>query len=94
MNEKHAYHITLTGTVQGVSLRITLKAFANELGVVGYVKNEKDGTVTVVVEGHDFQLTQFINFCKQGSSLSRIETIEVQDIKPFGYTEFAIIKNR
>lgn len=94
MNEKRAYHITLTGTVQGVSLRVTLKRFAHELGVTGYVQNEKNGTVTVVVEGHDFQLTQFINFCKQGSSFSRIEAIEVQAIEPFGYTEFTIIKNR
>lgn len=39
------------GRVQGVSFRYYTRLRARELGLVGYVRNQPDGTVEVVAEG-------------------------------------------
>ncbi len=43
--------IVYTGRVQGVGFRATAKRLADEQGVVGWVRNEADGSVRLVAEG-------------------------------------------
>ncbi len=43
--------IRFSGRVQGVGFRATVAHLAGCLGLVGYVQNEWDGTVSVVAEG-------------------------------------------
>ena len=40
-------HIVFQGRVQGVGFRYTAKYMAQSLGLVGWVQNEWDGTVTM-----------------------------------------------
>ncbi len=40
-----------TGRVQGVGFRYTVQALAERFAVVGYVRNEPDGSVELVAEG-------------------------------------------
>ncbi len=42
---------TVRGSVQGVGFRYTTVERAHELGVLGWVRNEDDGTVLVHAEG-------------------------------------------
>jgi acylphosphatase len=44
-------NIKITGKVQGVFFRASTKAVADQIGVKGFVKNEKDGSVYVEAEG-------------------------------------------
>lgn len=44
-------HVRYTGRVQGVGFRHTTEALALELGLVGWVKNLRDGRVEMVCEG-------------------------------------------
>ena len=44
-------HMVYHGRVQGVGFRYTAKRLANALGLVGWVKNEYNGTVTLEVQG-------------------------------------------
>lgn len=41
------------GRVQGVGFRYTAIRAANSLGVSGWVRNERDGSVTVEAQGSD-----------------------------------------
>ncbi len=43
--------IVYTGRVQGVGFRATAKRLADEHAVVGWVRNEADGSVRLVAEG-------------------------------------------
>ncbi len=81
MSTDKAFEIRLFGKVQGVFMRATLKQFADELGIAGFAKNEKDGSVLVHAQGPELPLTQFVNFCKQGSSLGKIETLTVTPVE-------------
>lgn len=49
------------GRVQGVGFRATARHLAAEYKVVGWVRNEADGSVRLVVEGPQDTLTLFLD---------------------------------
>jgi acylphosphatase len=51
---------------------------ARKLGLVGFVKNETDGSVTVVVEGTKEKLDMYLAYLHKGSILSRVENVQVE----------------
>ena len=48
------------GHVQGVGFRYTVKRVSGRFDVVGFVKNQADGSVQLVVEGPSSQLDEFL----------------------------------
>ena len=52
--------LRFSGLVQGVGFRFEAKITADELGLVGWAKNEDDGTVTIEVEGPEVCVDEFI----------------------------------
>ena len=64
------------GEVQGVFFRAQTKKKADELGLVGWVKNEADGSVKVVAQGEDERLNQLIDWCYNIPS-ANVERIEI-----------------
>lgn len=73
-----AVHIFIYGEVQGVFFRRSAKMEAEKLGLVGFVRNRKDGGVDVVCEGIKSKVNLFIKWCRKGSALSKVEKIEVE----------------
>ncbi len=74
-------HIKVFGKVQGVFFRRSAKIKADELGVLGWVKNSDDGSVEVMAQGEKKQVDQFIKWCKKGPPFAKVENTEV-DIRP------------
>lgn len=70
--------IKVFGKVQGVFFRKSAKIKADELGVVGWVKNCDDGLVEVMVQGEKKQVDQFIKWCKKGPPFANVERVEVE----------------
>jgi acylphosphatase len=66
---------TVTGLVQGVSYRYYTRREAVRLGLVGWVKNEDNGSVYIVAEGQDEALRRFLEFMKQGSPSARVKHV-------------------
>ena len=82
--------INIYGKVQGVGFRYSALQKANEIGVRGFAKNRTDGSVYMEVEAEPELLEQFIYWCKQGPSWSRVDDIKVMDIPFNNYREFCI----
>nr|WP_068888275.1 acylphosphatase [Pedobacter panaciterrae] len=91
METKHI-DIRITGKVQGVSFRATTKAVADQMGIRGIIRNEKDGTLYMEAEGDDTLLEVFVEWCNEGPDRAKIENVEVipGDVK--NYQNFEIIK--
>jgi len=53
--------IRFIGRVQGVGFRATAKHLATDLGVNGWVRNEADGSVHLVVEGDESTVKKFLD---------------------------------
>ncbi len=87
-------HITIQidGRVQGVWFRDSVRNAAHKFDLVGYVKNNDDGSVTVEVCGDENNFEEFIKLCKQGPDLSDVENINYtidDDLR--NYNDFKIL---
>jgi len=82
--------LKIHGEVQGVFFRVQAKKRADELGLVGWVRNEPDGTVRIVAENGEDELKKLIEWCYNIPS-ARVEKIDVERGKATGeFEEFAI----
>ena len=71
----------VTGKVQGVFFRQTLKVMAKKNNIFGWVKNLKDGRVESVLEGDEEKINKLIEWAHNGPANSRVECVEVQNEK-------------
>ena len=55
----------IKGRVQGVMFRDFAQRNARKRGVVGWVKNELDGSVSLVAEGDEATLKEYIELIKE-----------------------------
>jgi acylphosphatase len=65
------------GRVQGVFFRQYTRQEAQKLGLTGWVKNERDGTVSVTAVGQEEVLKQFIEFLHRGSPGAVVSRMDV-----------------
>lgn len=77
-------HLTITGKVQGVFFRAHAQKKAEEFGVTGWVANQGDGTVTIVAEGPENKINNFVDWCHSGPSTSEVESIKVEKVEYMG----------
>jgi DNA ligase D-like protein (predicted 3'-phosphoesterase) len=81
---------TVSGGVQGVGFREAAVARAGELGVLGWVRNEEDGTVVVQAEGPDEAVDALVGWLGDGPRGATVEEVEVAKTKVEGHEQFAI----
>lgn len=69
--------IRVFGKVQGVFFRRSAKVGADKLGLAGWVRNNKDGTVEIQAGGDKESLERFVGWCKKGPPFAKVEKVEV-----------------
>jgi acylphosphatase len=72
---KVARKYVISGRVQGVGFRYFAEHRANQLGILGYVRNCWDGTVEVYAVGDLISLEEFKNFLAQGPRSALVTNI-------------------
>lgn len=65
--------VTVRGRVQGVGFRAFAREQARRLGLAGWVRNERDGSVRTVAEGPRAVLEQYLDALQRGPSAARVE---------------------
>lgn len=81
--------IRVHGKVQGVFFRASTQEKAQQLGLKGFVKNEKDGTVYLEAEGEPEALKQLEQWTHKGPSRAHVEKVEVQELSELsGFEQF------
>jgi DNA ligase D-like protein (predicted 3'-phosphoesterase) len=78
------------GRVQGVGFREAAVRRAHDLGVLGWVRNEDDGTVLVHAEGPDEAVDTLVGWLGAGPRAAAVEEVEVEEGKVEGHEQFAI----
>ena len=76
-------NIRFFGDVQGVFFRQFISDKAAELGIVGFVRNEADGTVYTEAEGEEAILNKLISLAKKGPGKVTDVTTTTGNIKNF-----------
>jgi acylphosphatase len=65
------------GRVQGVFFRAHTKAFADEAGVAGWVRNRPDGSVEALFEGEERSVDGVIHRCRVNQPHAFVEEVEL-----------------
>ena len=68
------------GRVQGVGFRWFVWREAERLGLGGFARNLRDGTVEVVSQGPNDTLDQFEQALRRGPSGARVDALEQRDV--------------
>jgi acylphosphatase len=72
-------HVTIRGRVQGVGYRAWVEHIATELGLDGWVRNRRDGSVEAVFAGPAEIVAQMVERCRRGPGSARVDTVDAQE---------------
>lgn len=85
------HHFIIYGQVQGVGFRFFTWREAQRLGITGWVKNQRDGSVAVVAQGSEQQLAQFSAWLQQGPKTATVTHVESYPLpQETNYSDFQI----
>jgi acylphosphatase len=84
-------HVVVHGYVQGVFFRDTVRRRAEAANVVGWIRNNRDGTVEGVFEGEPERVEQRVAFCRRGPRGADVERLDVFDETPEGIAGFDVL---
>lgn len=82
--------VIVSGRVQGVFFRDTLRRQAESKAVAGWAANRDDGTVEAVLEGDPAAVEELIDFCRRGPSRAEVANVHVFEEDPEGLRGFRI----
>lgn len=83
-------HVVVTGRVQGVFFRDSLRRHAETRGVAGWARNMPDGAVEAVFEGAETNVIDMLVFCRQGPPLAEVRTVTTTSEPAEGLSGFEI----
>ena len=76
MTEQVTRRLAITGLVQGVWYRESMRREAERLGVMGWVRNRPDGSVEAVVQGSADAVEAITRWARRGPEHARVERVE------------------
>jgi acylphosphatase len=86
---QHHLHLRVAGRVQGVGFRDACVRHARKLGVDGWVRNRRDGSVEVMARGSAQAITELEAWLHRGPSPARVDWVTPIDDAPAAADEVA-----
>ena len=82
MNDHHrTVQVRVFGKVQGVSYRVWVRGVATGLGLAGWVRNDRDGSVTALIAGTDAAVSTMIERLWKGPTGASVAKVEVEELE-------------
>ena len=75
-----AKHLLISGRVQGVGFRYSMAEEAERLGVTGWVRNRRDGTVEAAVDGAPEAVDALISWARRGPPSAHVTEVRISEI--------------
>lgn len=80
--DRTAALVRISGRVQGVSFRVWTRARAEQLGLVGWVRNEDDGSVKALIAGPQTGVSAMLKEFWKGPPGALVVAVEVEVASP------------
>lgn len=77
-----AKRLIISGHVQGVGFRDWMVARAEALGLAGWVRNRRDGTLEALVDGDTAAVEELVRACRRGPRLAAVTAIDEEWAEP------------
>ena len=71
-------NIRVTGQVQRVGYRYFVQRWAEDFGLGGWVRNQRDGSVYLETEGRKDRIKKLMKELKEGPQMARVEEVSVK----------------
>lgn len=71
--------LRIFGRVQGVWYRESMRMEAERLGVTGWVRNRRDGSVEAVVQGSPAAVDAIVAWARRGPELARVTDVQLSE---------------
>jgi len=88
--KQKAVRALVRGSVQGVGYRDATLRRAREVGAMGWVRNEADGSVAVHAEGREAAVDELVSFLGEGPRGADVAEVGLERGKVEGHEQFAI----
>ena len=75
-------HLWISGNVQGVGFRASMRRRAKNNDVTGWVKNLEDGRVEAVLEGEEEDVAKVMDWTRKGPNIANVENIKLEEGEP------------
>ena len=85
-----SFRLLIHGHVQGVFFRDLMRTEAQRLGITGWVRNRRNGTVEAVVQGEEGSVAEMIRWAQHGPQWARVEKVDVAPDQG-SYVKFEIL---
>lgn len=79
--------LRIHGRVQGVNFRESMCRKAAQLGITGWVRNRRDGTVEAMVQGEPQAVEKMLGWARTGPEMACVTDMEVTEGSG-SYSEF------
>lgn len=89
-DERRRVRVVVTGQVQGVFFRTSLRDRARSLGVDGWVRNNPDGSVEAALEGPADRVESLVEWSHRGPRGAVVDDVSVMWEDPAGEQGFSI----
>jgi acylphosphatase len=73
--------LRISGRVQGVFFRESMRLRAEQLNVTGWVRNCADGTVEAVAQGDAFEVGRLIEWAQRGTDAAKVEKVDIESVQ-------------
>ncbi len=77
MSRRAPLHVRIEGRVQGVGYRAFVEMHAGALGLSGWVRNRRDGSVEAVLHGVEKAVADMLALCRAGPTGGRVDRVEI-----------------
>jgi acylphosphatase len=82
--------VVISGRVQGVWFRDTLRRRAEQRGVAGWARNTSSGTVEALLEGSPDAVDEVVAWCWIGPPDAHVDNVEITAEEPEQLTGFEV----
>ena len=68
-------HLQISGRVQGVGFRYSMQREAARLGLTGWVRNRRDGSVEALLQGDDAAVAALTEWARRGPAGAQVAEV-------------------
>jgi acylphosphatase len=77
-----AYRLRIRGLVQGVAFRWSMQREADRLGVAGWVRNRRDGSVEALIQGDEAAVQRLLDWSHRGPPGAHVTAVDAAPSPP------------